>query len=136
MKILTEILFVAGLATLILIPLGLLAEDFATLKNPIPNTSASISKGQVLYVQWCAEFHGKDGKAQIDVVSNATDLTSPEMYYSGTSEGEIFHSTRDGAGVGMPPYSFELTDEEIWHMVNFMRNLWPAEQRPPIIDGA
>ena len=134
MKILFKISLAAGLAMPSLIPSTLLGEDFATLKNPVPNTLESISKGRLLYAQNCANCHGEDGKAQIDVISVATDLTSPEMYYSGTSEGEVFRSTRDGAGEGMPPYSFVLTDEEIWHLVNFQLNLWPADQRPAIVD--
>jgi len=150
MKVLINSFGVAALATLVLIPSTVAAEDSAALKNldpstvaaedsaalknPVPYTAKSIAKGKLIYAQNCANCHGEDGQAQIDVISVATDLTSPEMYYFGISEGEIFDATRNGCGEGMPPYSFILTDEEIWHSVNFMLSLWPADQRPAIED--
>lgn len=129
---------IAGLTTILtLSALGqaTLAEsvDFKTLKSPVPNSNASIAKGKTLYLRYCTECHGADGKAQVDVIADATDLTEPDAYYSGTSEGEIFHSIRDGAGVAMPPLSFQIKEEaDIWHLVNFVRSLWPDEQRPAL----
>lgn len=109
--------------------------DFKALKNPVPNSKSSIAKGRTLYLQYCTECHGADGKAQVDVIADATDLTEPEAYYSGTSEGEIFHSIRDGAGVAMPPMSFQIKEEaDIWHLVNFIRGLWPVDQRPVLVE--
>lgn len=96
--------------------------------EPVPSSAESIARGKALYVQYCTSCHGADGRAQVDVISDATDLTDPEAYYSGTSPEEIFSSIRDGAGVSMPPLSFQIKDEQdIWHLVNFTRSLWPTE---------
>jgi mono/diheme cytochrome c family protein len=110
--------------------------DAKNLKNPVPNTRDSIKVGARLFANSCTQCHGTDGKAQIDVVAHATDLTSPTLYSHGTSEGEIFRTIRDGAGVAMPPFRSTLTrDEDIWSLVNFVRSLWPQDKRPPIVAG-
>ena len=52
--------------------------------------------GRRLFLQMCTCCHGSDGKATA-VIAEATDLTSPSGYKSGTTEGEIFRSIgRDG----------------------------------------
>ena len=99
------------------------------LKSPVPSTSDSIARGKRLYqTHGCANCHGADGKALIEVVANATDLTDPSVWKNGTSEGLIFRSIRDGAGLAMPPFKTEVTaQEDLWHLVNFVRSLWPAK---------
>ena len=103
------------------------------LKSPVPYTKDSINKGRILFARDCAACHGADGKAEVDVVANATNLTEPQLWRSGTSEGEIFRSIRDGAGEAMPPFKAQFQkDEEIWGLVNFIRSLWPEPQRPKL----
>jgi mono/diheme cytochrome c family protein len=109
------------------------AAEAKKLKSPVSYTQKSITQGRNLFARSCASCHGSDGKAQVDVVADATDLTSPNLYKSGTSEGEIFRSIRDGAGETMPPFKTQITPEtELWHLVNFVRSLWPDSQRPPL----
>jgi mono/diheme cytochrome c family protein len=104
------------------------------LKNPVANTNKSIARGRLLYkTSGCTSCHGADGKALIEVVANATDLTNPKVYKNGTEPGQMFHDIRDGAGVAMPAFKGQIGEEEdVWHLVNFIRNLWTQEQRPPI----
>ena len=110
---------------------ALLAEDAKKIKSPIPYTKKSIERGKVIYAQNCASCHGTDGKAEVAVIAEATDLTSPKMYKNGTTEGEIFRSIRDGVGDQMPPFKSQIDKEEdIWHAVNFIRSLWPESMRP------
>ena len=109
-------------------------EAAKALKNPTPNTAQSIGRGKRLYGSLgCAGCHGADGKALIEVVANATDLTSPPVWKNGTDEGLVFRSIRDGAGLAMPPFKTEVAEQrDIWDLVNFIRSLWPAGQRPPV----
>jgi cytochrome c len=103
------------------------------LKSPVPFSKASIARGKVLFTQQCTECHGADGKSQIDVIADATDLTNPKAWKRGTSEGEIFRSIRDGAGEAMPPFSDKITKEEdLWHLVNYVRSLWPKSAQPKL----
>lgn len=97
--------------------------------NPVPYGEASVSRGAQLFQQRCTECHGADGRAQVDVISDATDLTWPEDYYSGNTSDAIFTSIKQGAGVAMPAFGGQVEDEEIWHLVNFIRSLWSEEQR-------
>ena len=114
----------------------LTTEEAKKLKNPVPYTKASIARGRLMYIRECTECHGMDGKSQVDVIANATDLTEPKFWKSGTSDGEIFRSIRDGAGDAMPPFSekFEKAEDE-WHLVNFLRSLWPDDKRPKLQDA-
>jgi mono/diheme cytochrome c family protein len=103
------------------------------LKSPVAFNKASIARGKVLYTRDCTECHGADGKSLVDVVANATDLTEPKYWKSGTSEGEVFRSIRDGAGEAMPPFSKKVEKEEdLWHMTNYLRSLWPDDARPKL----
>lgn len=104
------------------------------LKNPIPFTKKSISQGRGMYMRSsCTGCHGADGKATVDVVANATDLTSPKLYQNGTSDGEIFRSIRDGQSASMPAFKGQIKPEEdIWYLVNFIHSLWPESMRPPL----
>ncbi len=118
---------------------GIVALSFASLSwaqagtaaaSPPPADEASVARGAQTFQQYCTECHGRDGRAQVDVISDATDLTDPDAYYSGASEQDIFNSIAFGAGVAMPPFETELKgEEEIWHLVNFIRSLWTDEQR-------
>lgn len=107
------------------------------LKSPVPYSNASLARGKILYARACTECHGADGKSLVDVVANATDLTDPKAYRSGTSEGEIFRSLRDGAGEAMPPFAEKVSKEEdLWHLVNYLRSLWPNSARPKLVERA
>ena len=108
-------------------------EDAKKLHSPIAYTKKSIARGRIIYLQNCTGCHGADGKAELAVISEATNLTAPELYKNGTTEGEIFRSIRDGAGDQMPPFKSQLDNEDdMWHMVNFIRSLWPEKLRPAL----
>jgi len=109
----------------------LTAEAVKKLKNPVPFAKASLTRGRILYLRECTECHGADGKSLVDVIANATDLTEPKLWKSGTSDGEIFRSIRDGAGDAMPPFSEKFDKpEDMWHLVNYVRSLWPEAAKP------
>jgi mono/diheme cytochrome c family protein len=105
------------------------------LHNPVGNTASSIKRGRLLFAtSGCISCHGSDGKALIEVVANATDLTNPKMWKNGTEEGQIFRSIRDGAGVAMPAFKGQIAQEQdVWNIVNFIHSLWPQDQRPPVV---
>lgn len=103
------------------------------LKNPVAYSKKSISAGRSVYIRNCAGCHGNDGKAQVDVVADATDLTSPEIWKHGITDGEIFRSIRDGQSSSMPAFKGQIRQQEdLWHMVNLIRSLWPESTRPPL----
>ncbi len=106
--------------------------DAKQLKSPITYTKKSISQGRNVYMRNCTGCHGADAKATVDVVADATDLTSPKLWKNGTTEGEIFRSIREGQGASMPTFKNQLKEEDIWHLVNYIRSLWPEAMRPTL----
>ena len=114
-------------------PAKLTRDDAAKLKNPVAYTKKSINAGRATFLQNCTSCHGEDGKAEGSLIASATDLTTPSLYKSGTSDGEIFRSIRDGAGDQMPAFKSQLASEsDIWNLVNFIRSLWPESMRPAL----
>ena len=116
-------------------PAKLTREEAQKLKSPVAYSKKSIDRGRAIFLQNCTSCHGEDGKAEGSLIAAATDLTTPSLYKSGTSEGEIFRSIRDGAGDQMPAFKSQLSGEtEIWNLVNFIRSLWPESMRPAVQD--
>jgi cbb3-type cytochrome c oxidase subunit III len=108
-------------------------DEAKKLKSPIPYTKKSIAEGRNMFIRYCTGCHGQDGKATIDIMGAATDLTDPKVWKNGTSEGEIFRSIRDGAGDTMPSFKPQVPQEkDIWHLVNYIHSLWPDDMRPPL----
>lgn len=100
----------------------------------VPNTVESIDRGRALYLQKCTECHGRNGKSQVEAISDATDLTEPSLYRNGSTDAAIEKSIRDGAGSGMPAYGAELkSPTDIGNLRNFIKSLWPEAQRPPVV---
>ena len=117
-------------STLCMVTLVLCTAMTVQASNPVAYDEASIARGAQLYQQYCTECHGKDGRAQMDVISDATDLTFPEDYYNGNTPQDIFRSIKEGAGVAMPPWAMQIKDDnDIWNLVNFIRSLWSDQQR-------
>ena len=127
---------ILALAALAEAPAKLNRDEAQKLKNPVAYSKKSIDQGRAIFLQNCTSCHGENGKAEGSLVAEATDLTTPSLYKSGTSEGEIFRSIRDGAGDQMPAFKTQLNgDTDIWNLVNFIRSLWPESMRPKLQDG-
>jgi mono/diheme cytochrome c family protein len=63
-----------------------------------------------------------------DPAPGATNLADPTAYFYGISEEEMFNSIANGTGAAMPGWRDELGgDEEIWHLVSYIRSLWGEE---------
>lgn len=96
----------------------------------VPYGADSVAKGKALFLANCTACHGSDGRSRVDVISDATDLTEPELYRNGKTDAEIERSIREGVGV-MPAWGpIFNSNESIGHLRNFIKNLWPANQRP------
>lgn len=92
---------------------------------PVSADDASAAQGGQIFQLYCTECHGRDGRAQMDVISDATDLTDPDAYYNGSTRDDIFNSINNGAGVGMPAWGAQLGgDDKIWSLVDFIQSLW------------
>lgn len=108
-------------------------EESKGLTNPIPVSAESIKKGRILFRIYCAACHGLTGKAESPVAGKigAIDLTD-DYVQNNLTEGWIWGTITFGSFV-MPAYgvptadptkggSNDLTVEERWHVVNYVKN--------------
>ncbi|MEE2613436.1 MAG: cytochrome c [Acidobacteriota bacterium] len=95
------------------------------LENPVPSTRDSVSTGRQRYVFMCRECHGNRGLGDGDMAhagGEVPDFTD-DVWLHGPSDGEMFLVIRDGVTADMQPYANRLSDEDIWHLVNYLKTL-------------
>jgi mono/diheme cytochrome c family protein len=97
------------------------------LPNPVPRTVESIGIGQSLYINNCASCHGIDarggGPAADTTPVLPPPLTGPGSHLDDHTDGDMHYFIAYGMPGGMPAWQGRLTDEQIWHIVNFLRDL-------------
>ncbi len=113
----------AGLLLLFNAQLGLGSSE--VLRNPYPPTPESLESGAAMYGQICQACHGDDGRgdgpAGVGLKPPPADLT---IHVPLHGEADLFRFIRDGIpGTAMVPLSDRLTEDRIWHVVNYIRTL-------------
>ncbi len=92
------------------------------LPNPIPADEKSVAKGAQLFAIYCVPCHGKsgtgDGYVGAKLILRPFDLTSERL--QGLPDGHIFGMMTFGGAI-MPPYAYDLSATERWHVVNYVR---------------
>ena len=65
------------------------------------------------------ELHGADG--------TVARLILDDLWVHGSTDGEIFTLIANGAGEGslMIPFKGKMPDQDLWHVVNYLRSLGP-----------
>ena len=97
------------------------------LVNPIEATPESRAAGRQLYVFMCRECHGNSGRGDGDM-SHAGGVPSDftdDVWKHGETDGEIFTVIKEGVTADMQGYANRMNDEQIWHVVNYLRSLGP-----------
>ena len=113
--------FIAG-AWLLIGALGA-SEAQATVSNPIAPTSDSVAAGQVVYERYCQTCHGVnghgDGPGAAGLEPPPADLTVHAPHHG---DAHMFGFISNGIeGTAMVGLGESLTDDEIWHVINFVR---------------
>jgi mono/diheme cytochrome c family protein len=95
------------------------------VRNPFPPTSASVEAGQRLYAQRCTGCHGRFGRGDGPL---AAGLRPPPadlvLHVPLHADGDLFASIHEGiTGTAMAPFGGQMTDEEIWHTINYLKTL-------------
>jgi len=83
---------------------------------PYTGDAAAIAEGRKLFYRSCAECHG-DGTG-----GSGPDLTD-NTWLCGGSDAQIFATVAYGRPGGMPSWSSDLKDDEIWKIIAFIRSL-------------
>jgi mono/diheme cytochrome c family protein len=98
--------------------------DAATLKSPLEQTPALVEKGKALFGSRCRTCHGPEGRGNgpsSDQKHPAANLTDPAVAAS-NPEGVLFYKVWNGRKP-MPAFRSQLTRDEAWTLVAFVRTL-------------
>lgn len=122
-------------------------DETKDLKNPIPVSDASIQTGRTLFRIVCAACHGLTGKADAPVTEKIGAIPLVDDYVQkDLSEGWIFGTITFGGAI-MPAYGVphgnegqlganDLSVEERWHVVNYVRHALTQEPSAPTTQQA
>ncbi len=93
--------------------------------NPVLSSDESIALGRALFAQHCAACHGPlglgDGPAAAGL--NPPPAVLP-LHVPLHSDGDLFGFIEGGfPGSAMPAFKGTLTEEQMWHLVNYLRTL-------------
>jgi copper transport protein len=98
--------------------------------NPIPPNADSVAQGEALYVENCLACHGPTGKGDgpvgLTLSPRPADLSAhavPGVHPDGQLYEWITHGF-PGSSI-MPAFGTVLSDDERWHLVNYIRTLAP-----------
>jgi mono/diheme cytochrome c family protein len=97
--------------------------------NPIAADDSSLARGERKFMKTCVPCHGKalagDGPVAPLFMPPPDLLAAPTR---ARKDGFIYSYIRFG-GVVMPPYGAQVTPEEAWDLVNFVRHMQKASPR-------
>ena len=114
-----------------------LPADADKTKNAVPTSEESIAKGKELYLERtkgnCIFCHGETGSGNEAnfprLRRKPADLTNKERM-SAMTDGEVFWKITKGITGIMPAMEKRLTEEERWHVVNYIRTLAKEPAKP------
>ena len=112
-----------------------LPEDADKTKNPTTVTPESVAKGKELYLERskgnCVFCHGETGAGNEANLARLrrkpADLTNKERMTAMT-DGEVFWKVSKGIQGIMPAGEKRMTEEERWHVVNYVHTLAKDKQ--------
>src|SRR4051812_44347528 len=97
----------------------LLAQQSDVTKNPFAGSASAASAGGRRYNQACQSCHGPAGQGDRGPALNT------RRFAFGGEDSDLFHVIRAGIpGTQMPAFG-QLTDEETWELVTYVRSLPP-----------
>ena len=101
------------------------AGDELPARNPIPPTQESVATGMGLYEENCQLCHGVggkgDGPAGVGLNPPPADLT---VHVPLHPDRGLFEFVQQGVpGTAMAPLGDKLSDDEIWHVINYIQTL-------------
>ena len=108
-------------------------EEAKSMNNPVPASAFSIKQGKTLFKIYCAACHGLTGRADSPVSGKVGAISLVDDYVQNSmTEGWLYGTITFGSYV-MPAYgspasrpdkrgSNDLSVEESWHVVNYIRH--------------
>jgi copper transport protein len=108
-------------------------------ESPIPPTTESILMGQALFERNCVSCHGQTGEGDGPGAA-ALALPPPRLgdHVPFHNDGTLFLWISEGIPVDeaqkyMPSFKDQLSEEERWHLVNFLRKTFGSGRFVPVL---
>lgn len=118
----------------------------AGAETDAPPESPDLAQGELLYQSYCASCHGANLEGQPDWRTPGPDgaLAAPPHDETGHTwhhtDSMLFNYTKLGGkaalaaqGIdfasGMPGFGDQLTDDQIWNILAYIKSTWPDRQR-------
>jgi mono/diheme cytochrome c family protein len=101
----------------------------AKLTNPVAPTDSSIARGQRKFMRTCTPCHGTSMAGDGPVA--AKFIPPPDLLAAMTrnrKDGYIYSYIRHGGAI-MPSYGAQVTAEEAWDLINFIRYMQKTNPR-------
>jgi mono/diheme cytochrome c family protein len=102
-------------------------ETVVVLNNPIPATPDSIEQGRAVYRQNCSSCHGPNGAGDGPLAATLDPAPANlrvHLVQGIHSDAQIFNwITKGFPNSAMPAFGDQLTEQERWHVINFIRTL-------------
>lgn len=115
---------------------GLGPDGMPIAQLPLPLSAAMLARGRNRFDVYCAVCHGLLGDGESQVALNMSLRKPPSLHaYRDVPDGHLFRVLTNGFGL-MPPYGPELSIEDRWAVVAYVRALQlsqyaSAERLPP-----
>jgi cytochrome c oxidase cbb3-type subunit 3 len=89
-------------------------------KSPLAEDAAAVGQGRILFRQWCGMCHGRDAAGG----AKGPDLAGRALR-RGDTDGRLYDTIQAGVpGTQMP--ASDLSEQETWQIVAFLRSLKPS----------
>ncbi|MBQ27437.1 MAG: cytochrome C [Nitrospiraceae bacterium] len=99
-------------------------------QNPILPTQASIGRGILVYAKNCQVCHGSrgdgDGPSSLSLGVAMANFMDPAIQRQ--SDGSLYWKITVGRRA-MPNWQLQLSEEDRWHVVNFLRTMFSASDQ-------
>jgi mono/diheme cytochrome c family protein len=99
-------------------------DSAAALRNPLPRTESVLNRGRQVFNNYCSVCHGLlgDGKPSLTAAYGAKPANLVANMIIEYPDGKIYHVIMTGKNA-MPSYSADLSEDERWSAVAYVRVL-------------
>ncbi len=115
--------------------------EYAGMASPVEASAESLAMGEAIFTNNCATCHGDggmgDGPAGVSLdpapapVAHSSQMLGDDYLFWRVSEGGIKEPFKSA----MPSYKATLSEEERWHVINYVRALGSGQMMPQQVMG-
>ena len=111
-------------------------EPYASMKNPLPRTQATLEKGKSVYTASCASCHGEQGLGDGEAGRNLSPPPGNLAWLSDMPMAQwdafIYWTIAEGGsqfGTAMPAFRGVLSKDETWAVIAYIQAHLPHETK-------